>query len=280
MVDEFQDTNPLQWDILSYIVGDGPDGLLDKDRLCIVGDPQQSIFRFRQADVRVFQQVHEKIVASNRHRGLAESPMAYDAMPNARLSTLEEREGFVVLAENYRSLSPLPLLLMDEVFHYTFDADKHNLNPAVDTFEIQYQRLKAGRREPANGEVRYVFADADTTESEENGSENGAEETPPDEELVAAQVEAVAAEFVRLWGEPRLLPEGQEAATLRWRDMAVLLPSRSETLSALESALRRPAQFRSSFSAALAFGNARKFATWSIWPVGWPIRAMRWLCSS
>ncbi len=239
MVDEFQDTNPLQWDILSYIVGDGPDGLLDKDRLCIVGDPQQSIFRFRQADVRVFEHVHEKILASNRHHGLVGTPMHYDAVPNAQPSTAQEREGFVVLAENYRSLSPLPLLLMDEVFQYTFDANEHALNPAANTFEIQYQRLRAGIRDSGCGEVRYVFADSNDAETEENGHENGAEEAQPDEELVAAQVEAVADEFVRLWGAPRLLHEGQEPATLRWRDMAVLLPSRSETLSALESALRR-----------------------------------------
>ena len=81
MVDEFQDTNPLQWEILSYLVGGGPKGLLDRDRLCIVGDPQQSIFRFRQADVRVFKQVHDMIEDSNRHHGLADLPMDYDAEP-------------------------------------------------------------------------------------------------------------------------------------------------------------------------------------------------------
>lgn len=237
MVDEFQDTNLLQWEILSYLVGNGPDPLLERDRLCIVGDPQQSIFRFRQADVRVFQHVHDKIVASNRHHGLADVPMDYDRVEGARPSTREEREGFVALAENYRSLNPLPLALMDEVFHYTFDPVRHELKPTVDTFEINYQRLKAGLKDCANGEVRYVFASASEEEPEDSSADELGESDQSKDELIAAQVEAVADEFVRLLGAPRLV--GESTATLHWRDMAILLPSRSETLSALESVLRR-----------------------------------------
>ncbi len=235
MVDEFQDTNPLQWEIISFIVGAGPDGLLDRDRLCIVGDPQQSIFRFRQADVRVFQQAHEKIVASNRHHDLNEKPMAFDAETGARRSTREEREGFVALAENYRSLSPLPLLLMDQVFRLTFSPEINGLNPDIDTFEIRYQPLAAGRNE-ACGEVRYVYVESDQEESEETDSDEDSDEVAPEPDLVAAQVEAVAGELAGLWGKPRLADAGN---ALRWSDMAILLPTRTETLSSLEKALRR-----------------------------------------
>jgi len=53
LVDEFQDTNPLQWQILrawlaGYSEGD------DKPKVFIVGDPKQSIYRFRRADPRLF----------------------------------------------------------------------------------------------------------------------------------------------------------------------------------------------------------------------------------
>jgi ATP-dependent helicase/nuclease subunit A len=53
LVDEFQDTNPLQWQILrawlaGYSVGD------EKPKVFIVGDPKQSIYRFRRADPRLF----------------------------------------------------------------------------------------------------------------------------------------------------------------------------------------------------------------------------------
>ncbi len=45
MVDEFQDTNPLQLGLLEA---------LDRDNVCTVGDELQSIYRFRHADVEVF----------------------------------------------------------------------------------------------------------------------------------------------------------------------------------------------------------------------------------
>ena len=47
MVDEFQDTNPLQKELLEFLCG-------EEQRLFIVGDPKQSIYLFRGADVSVF----------------------------------------------------------------------------------------------------------------------------------------------------------------------------------------------------------------------------------
>ncbi len=49
MVDEFQDTSQLQVDLISYLAGD------NLSRLCTVGDAQQSIYRFRGADVNVYE---------------------------------------------------------------------------------------------------------------------------------------------------------------------------------------------------------------------------------
>ena len=45
MVDEFQDTNPLQLELVDLLA---PDGAF------VVGDEQQSIYGFRHADVEVF----------------------------------------------------------------------------------------------------------------------------------------------------------------------------------------------------------------------------------
>jgi ATP-dependent helicase/nuclease subunit A len=53
LIDEFQDTNPLQWQILrSWLEGYGAD--TNKPSIFIVGDPKQSIYRFRRADPRLF----------------------------------------------------------------------------------------------------------------------------------------------------------------------------------------------------------------------------------
>ncbi|MBN2781560.1 MAG: PD-(D/E)XK nuclease family protein, partial [Candidatus Marinimicrobia bacterium] len=56
MLDEFQDTNPLRWDIVRMIFAAS-----DKARLFIVGDRKQSIFRFANADVTVMNDA-EKLV--------------------------------------------------------------------------------------------------------------------------------------------------------------------------------------------------------------------------
>ena len=57
MVDEFQDTNPLQKKIIDALVSQGAN-------LFVVGDPKQSIYRFRGADVGVFVRAKEEIAAT------------------------------------------------------------------------------------------------------------------------------------------------------------------------------------------------------------------------
>ena len=64
LIDEFQDTSPLQWQALhawlaAYAgAGGGPQA----PRLFIVGDPKQSIYRFRRAEPRVFEAAQHFVV--------------------------------------------------------------------------------------------------------------------------------------------------------------------------------------------------------------------------
>lgn len=53
MIDEFQDTNPLQWQALSSWLS-GYAGAAKAPSVFIVGDPKQSIYRFRRAEPQVF----------------------------------------------------------------------------------------------------------------------------------------------------------------------------------------------------------------------------------
>ncbi len=48
MIDEFQDTDPVQWDILRTAFGDGSTTLM------LIGDPKQAIYAFRGADVHTY----------------------------------------------------------------------------------------------------------------------------------------------------------------------------------------------------------------------------------
>jgi ATP-dependent helicase/nuclease subunit A len=64
LIDEFQDTSPLQWHALhgwlAAYAGAGGGG--EGPRLFIVGDPKQSIYRFRRAEPRVFEAAQHFVV--------------------------------------------------------------------------------------------------------------------------------------------------------------------------------------------------------------------------
>src|SRR5262249_46641208 len=71
LVDEFQDTDPVQYEIILYLCERGEshrtawhDLDLEPGKLFIVGDPKQSIYAFRRADIEAFERVVEKIRAS------------------------------------------------------------------------------------------------------------------------------------------------------------------------------------------------------------------------
>ena len=56
LMDEFQDTSPLQWKALgTWLSAYAGAGGSSSVRVFLVGDPKQSIYRFRRADPRVFQ---------------------------------------------------------------------------------------------------------------------------------------------------------------------------------------------------------------------------------
>lgn len=64
MVDEFQDTNDRQKQLIYLLCGDDAKKLQGR-KLFVVGDPKQSIYRFRGADVSVFAEVRQAIQAQD-----------------------------------------------------------------------------------------------------------------------------------------------------------------------------------------------------------------------
>ena len=69
-VDEFQDTDPLQAELLLLLASSDPDETRWQQvtpvpgKLFIVGDPKQSIYRFRRADVDIYRRVCERLLSS------------------------------------------------------------------------------------------------------------------------------------------------------------------------------------------------------------------------
>ena len=69
-VDEFQDTDPIQAEVILLLAGspmterDWTRVHLRPGALFVVGDPKQSIYRFRRADIEIYQRVRERIEAT------------------------------------------------------------------------------------------------------------------------------------------------------------------------------------------------------------------------
>lgn len=102
MIDEFQDTDQMQVDLIRYLTGTG------ERALCTVGDAQQSIYRFRGAEVEVFRRQERKVGSS--------------AAPEATAVADAPAGELVKLVRNFRS--------HDEVLRYVvrvFDGDDGGL---------------------------------------------------------------------------------------------------------------------------------------------------------
>lgn len=127
MIDEFQDTDQMQVDLIRYLTGEG------ERALCTVGDAQQSIYRFRGAEVEVFRRQERKVGST----AASETVTTSDAPAGE----------FVKLVRNFRS--------HDEVLRYVarvFDGDTGGLMQGFLDLEPSDKRkdklkAKASRRQ-------------------------------------------------------------------------------------------------------------------------------------
>jgi ATP-dependent helicase/nuclease subunit A len=122
LVDEFQDTDPLQVEI-AFLLAEDPDAevapdwrgvRLEPGKLFVVGDPKQSIYRFRRADIGVYEEA----------------------------KTLIERSGGEVLAltTNFRTV-PSVLAYANELFRDVFSDESLDPTPrALDPFRSEVDR--------------------------------------------------------------------------------------------------------------------------------------------
>ena len=116
IVDEFQDVDPVQRDIVMLLAGVAVNDP-EPSSLMLVGDPKQSIFRFRRADVTLWNDVATTF-GSNDSEG----------------KTIE-------LSENFRSRKGI-LAFVDQVFGSALDRPVYPT--AVRTaFEVDYRPLRA-----------------------------------------------------------------------------------------------------------------------------------------
>ncbi len=114
-VDEFQDTDPLQAEILLLLAAADPSATDWRSaapvpgRLFIVGDPKQSIYRFRRADVGIYRDVAERLAragATQVHLTTSfRSVPQIQACVNAAFAPIMTGDRFTLQAD-YVPLSP------------------------------------------------------------------------------------------------------------------------------------------------------------------------------
>ena len=199
LLDEFQDTDPIQLELAVLLASPDPDAgaqdwrqiAIDPGRLFVVGDPKQSIYRFRRADLKVFLDAQQTLDADN-----------------------------LELRTNFRTTPPV-LDWINHVFAQLITAQP-GTQPAYHALAV-----RPGRACPDSGPGVLVL-----------GSQPH-DDAPLAEVLrdrEAADVAQVILSASGQWSVSNLAEDAQRPARLS--DIAVLLPART-SLRALEGALDR-----------------------------------------
>ncbi len=206
LVDEFQDTDSIQWDIVRLLSSADLDEtdpariVPGPGRLFIVGDPKQSIYRFRSADIETYLEIAE--------------PAAMLALGLERLE----------LTTNFRSV-PSILRFVDNVFSNVMQA------PADGRYQPDYLPFggEGHRKEELNAPSVHFLGE----QAREGGYGNVREFAEHESSRMAALIGQIP-------GSPSWkVQEGKSGGwrTPRFGDIAILLPVLSRA-DALEDALR------------------------------------------
>jgi ATP-dependent exoDNAse (exonuclease V) beta subunit len=191
LVDELQDTDPLQAEIVLFLSEATPvaarwqDVVVGPGRLTLVGDPKQSIYRFRRADVGMYDRMRAQVAQSD-HVG-------------------------VTLTANFRSVPGLVAWVNDRFAGILGTSPDRQFDP--DTGQVFYQAqvasTPAGEAPPVH-HVPYGFADGEPRTA------------PPTRALEGEALAAYLAWLVERSGLTVRDPDGEGRRALRWSDVAVL----------------------------------------------------------
>ena len=207
MVDEYQDTDQLQYEILKPLISNYKSG-----NLFIVGDQNQSIYRFRGADVRVYDRTRQEII--KYQSALTEGFTWEGEILEANVS---EKRGDLRLPENFRLLRKI-VGFVNLVFE--------SLMNGRNEFEVKYDPLVQGRTTDSLGDVELLISSREEAagESEPSGDENA---------LLVKRIQHLVGTDETVWTDKG---EGEKPRQIRYSDIAILIRSRTR-LPEIESAL-------------------------------------------
>lgn len=199
LVDEFQDTSPVQWEIIRMIAGDKIG-----TRLFIVGDPQQSIFGFRNADLRLFTDAARQI------RDAQGDPAS---------------QCIVAMNDNFRSRAEIinfvnaALPMLQEVGFTTAGLPGAALTDLSRQFQVPHLEMTAKSTKHAAGSVNLILHAREVASAEGDGAIRSMEA-----EIIARRIVALVS-----GDAPQRLP-GPEGSlvTATFGDIAILVRTRDE----------------------------------------------------
>ena len=214
MIDEVQDTDPNQWDIVQSLTSLASDDTpYSAQNVFAVGDEKQSIYRFRNADVAVFQEARSALVGANGSENTATTGRGDDVV------------GYQ-LQDNFRTLPPL-LRFLNSLFEDVFDDD------ADDAFEAAPQPLRPRRDNPhdVTPTVEYLFVPDDDLRPNVLAPDHPLSDAPPSARRWA-EAQSVAARATRLVDDETQVYEpdpddGPESRPLTYDDIAVIIRKRT-----------------------------------------------------
>lgn len=135
MVDEFQDTDEVQWRILELLGAEEQGGRLAGDKIFLVGDEKQSIFRFRGADLPVFKQARAELLQANQRAGTCAAPLVLEHNRHY-LPSERERAGDIRFNQNFRSDGAL-VAFFNDFFGWLFtEADPGPFHAAPEPMSV------------------------------------------------------------------------------------------------------------------------------------------------
>ena len=199
MIDEYQDTNGLQYDIIKPLVSGFESG-----NLFIVGDQKQSIYGFRGADVRIFRQTLAGM--STYQSGKTDDFLWETEIVQAEES---EKRGDIHIPEAFRFLRNL-VGFVNLIFGRIMG------DGSLNEFEVAYEPLIMGRKNEASGDVELII---------------GQEPEVQENELIASRIRHLIESNDLVWDR-----DTEKPRPMRYSDIAILIRSRTR-LPEIESAL-------------------------------------------
>ncbi len=236
MMDEFQDTNALQYELASLLVRSlkHSDITEAKPNIFIVGDAKQSIYGFRRADVRVFDEAKTDILNANQRRlvmvsSVSDAVLVQDKGPSDDGSSVNQSDtsfsGDVHLSTSFR-MAPALVAFVNRICCKV-------MSERSSAYDVEYEDMICGRsiQSCSPSHIEILIGQKQTTSSE--ATDQG---VVREAALVAERLHALlhSTDGIEVWDD-----HTKSRRRLELRDIAILARSGTKIPLLMHELLKR-----------------------------------------